>query len=143
VLTLRLGRFAAALGDFYGPLNLLAVMCAINAILCLCVFGASTAPGLILIAILYGISSGVFNSIMAPALMSFAKNNNEIGIRMGLGFLICGFGALGGTPVIGVLLEKTGWIGPVMFSGVTVILGTVMVAISIFYQRREKVTWRV
>jgi hypothetical protein len=62
---------------------------------------------------------------------------------MGLGFLICGFGALGGTPVIGVLLEKTGWIGPVMFSGVTVILGTVMVAISIFYQRMEKVTWRV
>jgi hypothetical protein len=80
---------------------------------------------------------------MAPALMSFAKTNTEIGARMGLGFLICGLGALGGTPVIGILLEKTGWLGPVVFSGVCVMLGTGMVGVSIFYQRREKVNWRV
>jgi MFS family permease len=133
----------AALGDYYGPLNLLVIMCAVNAILCFCFFGAATAPGLILISILYGVSSGVFNSITAPALMSFARTNNEIGSRMGVGFLICGFGALGGTPIIGILLEKTGWIGPVMFSGSMVVLGTGLVSVSIFYQRRERVTWRV
>jgi hypothetical protein len=75
--------------------------------------------------------------------MSFARTNNEIGSRMGVGFLICGFGALGGTPIIGILLEKTGWIGPVMFSGSMVVLGTGLVSVSIFYQRRERVTWRV
>lgn len=133
----------AALGDYYGPLNLLVIMCSINAILCFCFFGAATAPGLILIAILYGVSSGVFNTITAPALMSFAKNNNEIGSRMGVGFLICGFGALGGTPIIGMLLQKVGWVGPVVFSGSMVIAGTVMIGVSIWYQRKEKVTWRV
>jgi MFS family permease len=118
-------------------------MSLINAILCFCFFGANTEPGLILISILYGVSSGVFNSITAPALMSFAKNNNEIGSRMGVGFLICGFGALGGTPIIGLLLEKVGWIGPVVFSGSMVLAGTGMVAGSIYYQRKEKVNWRV
>lgn len=138
-----IGRLSSALGDVYGPLNVLFVMCAVNAILCFCVFGAASAPGLVMISILYGISSGVFNAISAPAIIAFAENKYEIGSRLGVGFLICGFGALGGTPVIGLLLEKTGWIGPVMFSGITVILGTGMTGIAIFYQRKEKGTWRV
>lgn len=133
----------AALGDYYGPLNILLIMSLVNAILCFTFFGAATAPGLILISILYGVSSGVFNAIMAPALMSLAKNNGEIGSRLGVGFLICGFGALGGTPVIGILLEKVGWIGPVVFSGSIVLVGSAMVAGSVYVQRNEKVTWRV
>jgi len=80
---------------------------------------------------------------MAPALMSFAKDSNEIGSRMGLGFLICGFGALGGTPIIGLLLEKVGWIGPVVFSGSMVLAGTAMVGAAVHCQRKDKVNWRV
>lgn len=133
----------AALGDYYGPLNLLLIISLVNAILCFTFFGAATAPGLILISILYGISSGLFNAIMAPALMSLAKNNGEIGSRLGVGFLICGFGALGGTPVIGILLDKVGWIGPVVFSGSMVLAGTGMVGVAVYYQRKEKITWRV
>lgn len=133
----------AVLGDYYGPLNILLIISLINAILCFTFFGAATAPGLILISILYGVSSGLFNAITAPALMSFAKTNGEIGSRLGVGFLICGFGALGGTPVIGLLLEKVGWVGPVVFSGCMVLVGAGLVGAAVFYQRREKVSWKV
>lgn len=80
---------------------------------------------------------------MAPAIMSLSRSKYEIGSRLGVGFLICGFGALAGTPVVGLLLEKVGWLGGVMFSGAMVVVSSGMVGMAILYQRREKGTWRV
>ena len=80
---------------------------------------------------------------MAPALMSLSRTKYEVGSRLGLGFLICGFGALGGTPAVGLLLEKVGWVGGAMFSGAMVVAAGAMVGFAILYQRREKGTWRV
>lgn len=75
--------------------------------------------------------------------MSLSRTKYEIGSRLGVGFLICGFGALAGTPVVGLLLEKVGWFGGVVFSGCMVVVSSGMVGVSILYQRKERGVWKV
>lgn len=75
--------------------------------------------------------------------MSLARTDTEVGSRLGVGFLICGFGALAGTPLTGMLLDRVGWGGGAVFSGGMVVASAGMVGVAIIYQRKEKGSWKV
>jgi MFS family permease len=131
------------LADHFGSLNLLTIMCAGAGVICFAVLGAGSAGGLIVVAILYGFFSGAYASLMTPAIISTSKGVHEVGIRLGFGFLIISFAALTGTPMTGALLDRYGFVAPVVWSGVTVLTGTLCFAVATLLQRRVKGTWKV
>ena len=131
------------LADYFGPYNLLIVMCAGTGVMCFAVFGAGSAGGLIAVAILFGFFQGAYASLVSPAVMATAKNGNEIGTRVGYTFMITSFAALTGTPITGALLKKYGFYAPIVWSGVTVCMGTFFLVIARLYQSRKRNTWKV
>ncbi|KAK8845614.1 hypothetical protein IAR55_006330 [Kwoniella newhampshirensis] len=131
------------LADNSGCLNLLTIMSTVAGIMSFAFFGATNAAGLIIVGILYGFFSGAFISLMAPALISFARDFHEIGLRTGMGLLVMSFAVLTGTPITGALLDKYGFYAPITWSGVTILSGCVCFAISTVLRRREKSTWKV
>ena len=131
------------LADRLGPLNLLSAMSICAGILCFSLFGATSSGGLIVIAILFGFFSGAYVSLIGPSLASMASSHTEIGIRMGMGFLLGSPAALTGTPIAGALLDKYGQYAPITWSGVTVIAGGVVVGLGARLRAREKGTQRV
>jgi len=131
------------LADYVGNLNLLTLMCTGAGIITFAMFGASTPGGLIVVAILFGFFSGAYVSLLSPALISLATHPSEIGLRLGMGFLATSFAALSGTPINGALLTRYGFVAPIVFSGVSILIGSVLFAIATLLQRRIKGTWRV
>jgi hypothetical protein len=59
------------------------------------------------------------------------------------GFLFTSIAALTGTPITGALLDKFGFYAPIIWSGVTVLVGSGLIGGSIVLQRRAKNTWKV
>jgi MFS family permease len=131
------------LADYFGPLNLLTIMCTGSGILCFAVFGADTQAGLVCVAIFFGFFQGAYVSLVSPALIATAKGFHEIGIRIGLGFLLTSFSTLTGTPITGALLDKYGFYAPIVWSGVTVLSGSALLAASRWFQAKDKGTWKV
>jgi len=131
------------LADKFGPLNLLAIMCAGSGIMCFAVFGAGTQGGLIAVAILFGFFQGAYVSLSGPSLIATAKSFNEIGVRMGMGFFIMSFAALTGTPITGALLDRFGKTAPIVWSGMTVLMGSLLIVGSRTFQARAQNTWKV
>ena len=111
--------------------------------LCFSVLGATSDAALIVVAIVFGFFSGAYVSLMSPSLISLAKGHHEIGIRIGMGFLVTSFAALTGTPITGALLAKYGYVAPVVFAGVAVLAGAGCFATATVLQRRVKGTWKV
>ena len=129
--------------DKIGSLNLMIVACFCAGIVCFSIFGAGTPGGLITIAILYGAFSGAYVSLLSPALIAFATNHTEIGLRVGMGFLVVSIPSLVGTPIIGALLEKYGFYAPTIWSGVMILSGCCLLAYANYRLRQRKGTWKV
>lgn len=131
------------IADYFGSINLMFIMCTCSGLLVFAMFGVGTPAGLIVVSLLYGLFSGGFVSLMSPALISLAKDHNEIGIRLGMGMLVMAFAGLTGTPITGVLLDKYGRAAPIIFSGVSVLLGSAIILFAARTRAKEKGTWKV
>ncbi|KAH9942699.1 MFS general substrate transporter [Amylocystis lapponica] len=105
--------------DIFGHLN---VTLPITLILCGLVFamyGVKSTGAVIIFSILYGCISGAFVSLVPPLMAAFARDLDEIGVRIGLCYFIISFAILTGTPITGALLSsKDQWSRPIIFSGV-------------------------
>lgn len=67
---------------------------------------AKTEGPLITVAVLYGITSGVYVAIMAQPVVRMGKIT-EVGMRTGMAFTIMSLGALAGPPISGAILDHT------------------------------------
>ncbi|PPQ79446.1 hypothetical protein CVT26_007719, partial [Gymnopilus dilepis] len=86
--------------------------------------GLSSVASVVVIAVLYGFSSGIYVAIMAPMVAGLADDFSEIGMRMGISFTMAGVGGLIGTPIDGALLtDNFIWWRPAVFSGVCGLVG--------------------
>ncbi|KAJ1301772.1 hypothetical protein OPQ81_009001 [Rhizoctonia solani] len=129
------------IADKLGPFNLLIPCSAISGALIFAMFGIKSSAALIIFSILYGFFSGAYVSLISPMFVSLANGFHEIGIRMGLAFAIVGFAALTGTPIAGALLTRElTWWRPIVFSGIIVLGGCMMLIISRGIQARKKGT---
>ena len=106
-------------------------------------FGAGSSGGLIAVAIIYGFFSGGYNSLFAPALLSLIEDFNQIGIRLGMAFLVTSLAVLTGNPINGALLARYGFYAPIIYSGVFVCVGACAMTTTLVLQRRAKGTWKV
>lgn len=103
-------------------------------------FGVNdSVGGLVIFAILYGFFSGGFLSLLAPVAAMLAKDESEMGLRLGFAYFISSVGILTGTPIAGALLGNTfPWWRAIVFSGVMMFAGLILVLVArTIYARRR------
>ncbi|KAF9001669.1 major facilitator superfamily domain-containing protein [Cyathus striatus] len=132
------------LADKFGVMNLLIPCAAAMGILIFSLFGATNPGGVVVFSILYGFFSGGFISLLGLTFVTMADGVHEIGIRIGIAFLVIAFAALTGTPIDGALLGRDFvWYKAIIFSGVVVFVGTGLLIVSRGKLAVKKGTWRV
>lgn len=99
-----LGRFAPNyIADQYGGVNTLLPL-SVACIITMCMLPlAHTLSGLIAICLVYGFLSGGVIIIPGPTIANLSPNNAEMGVRLGLAYLVAAFGGLLGNPISGAV----------------------------------------
>lgn len=131
-----------AISDKTGTFNLIAPGALILGVLILCMITVTTQAGIITIAVLGGLFSGVFIAMPPVCFVALTKDKSKIGTRIGMGYAMIGFGALAGGPGGGSILGEEGvlnWTGLWTFGGVASLVSGVM----FFALRVAKFGWRV
>jgi len=101
-----------------GLFNLQLLCVTASTILVFAIISVTNIGGTTAFAVLYGFFAGATLSLLPPILASFAKNSDEVGIRVGLGIAVGGFGGLIGLPIAGALLtDRFEWWRPAVFAG--------------------------
>lgn len=132
------------LSNIWGPLNIILVSNLCCAILVFATLFATNAAGIVTIAVLYGIFSGAFVSLISPLTASLANGITEIGIRLGFAFTIIAFGTLIGIPISGALLtDELLWPRMLCFSGSCMICGSGFLFASKYLTVKDKGTWKI
>jgi predicted MFS family arabinose efflux permease len=128
----------------FGPLNLFTIMSGFTAIIVFAYFGArDSTAGLIVVTVLYGVASGSFISLLGPALFGFAKTQGEVGKRVGMAFTLLSVAALTGSPIGGALFDRYGFGSAIVFCGVMIAFGAVLIGLAAVLKGREKGTRKV
>ncbi|KAF9460382.1 major facilitator superfamily domain-containing protein [Collybia nuda] len=129
--------FAASIGVF----TMIIPATAGCGILILSTAAIKDVAGTMTLAVLYGFFSGAYAGLLAPMVGSLAKEDSEIGSRIGICFTFAGFGALIGAPIAGALLTPAFlWWRPILFSGLSVLTGCFLLAVSRFLVSRKRGT---
>ncbi|KAI0754237.1 MFS general substrate transporter [Daedaleopsis nitida] len=103
-----LGRIGGGiLADRHGPLNVLIPGTLAAGFMTYAWPFATTKSPLITVAVLYGITSGIFVALMPQPVVRMGKVT-EVGMRTGMAFTIMSLGALAGPPISGAILDHTG-----------------------------------
>lgn len=126
------GRLGSGwLSDRYGKYNIYIVSGFMSGILVLALWiPVRTEPGTIVFALLFGLFSGAYISLMG-ALVPAISPLEEIGYRNGIMFLCSAIGGLITSPIAGLILETSaGWQGLKLFAGVFLIAGTIGVVMA-------------
>jgi len=119
------------IADQYGQVNVFVPVAFITGILVLAMFGVTSTGAVIVFSILYGFFSGGSLSLMPPGAASMSKSVNEIGLRIGFLCFFTSFALLTGTPIVGALYDVDyHWFRPIIFSGVVIIAGSLVTAVS-------------
>ncbi|KAJ2907278.1 major facilitator superfamily transporter [Zalerion maritima] len=146
VAILNAGSFFGRLGsglvaDKVGKFNVFIISCYLTAILILAMW-TPTADGdgkTIAFAILFGFFSGTYISLIG-GLVADISPPQELGLRMGLTFLMSSLPGLTTSPIAGAILDTSGgWDGLKVFGGVFCMAGTTCVVGS----RVAKTGWKV
>ncbi|KAL5356375.1 MFS general substrate transporter [Aspergillus floccosus] len=117
------------LADYFGGLQVMAPACFLSAIVVFFMRFTHNLPGLIVIALLYGLISGGMVSLPPAIIANLNSKPSEIGTRMGLAYTIAAFGALIGNPIAGACLRSSGTSEPDVqreFQGVWIFAGAFM-----------------
>lgn len=121
------GRIACGImSDRIGPLNSMIPMCFIAAILTMGWPYARSAVSLIIVAIIYGISSGAFVGLLTLPVANMG-DIGDVGRRQGMLFTTLSLGAILGPPISGLINTSTGGYTAVGFyAGGAVILAVIL-----------------
>ncbi|KAL0945864.1 hypothetical protein HGRIS_012148 [Hohenbuehelia grisea] len=133
------------LADRFGPLNIMIPMCFVSGILIFAMLGVQTVAATVVFAVLYGIFSGGFFSLLGACISAFSKDYSELGVRLGFVFFLSAFGPLAGTPIDGALLQGDAftWWKSIVFSGCALLLGTSLLAVARYMLVARKGTRRL
>jgi MFS family permease len=135
------GRLSSGyLSDTLGKFNTFIAACYLSGILILGMWIPATGLGAsIAFALLFGIASGAYVSLMA-ALVAQISPMNELGYRNGISFFGSAIGGLITSPIAGAILEGPGsWVGLKVFAGVMMIGGTTGVVAARFLKTGPKI----
>ncbi|KAI5481298.1 hypothetical protein MNV49_004920 [Pseudohyphozyma bogoriensis] len=94
--------------DRFGFLNSILPVAYYCTLMIYVMVAANSTGGYIAYALFFGIANGAWVSLMTPCIMLLANNVNEIGVRIGLGYLFLAIPTLIGSPIAGALLTRAG-----------------------------------
>lgn len=135
------------LADRLGVYNMILPSIFISAALIFSIFGATNSPGVILVAVLFGFSSGAYISLIPSLLVSLCNNLGELGVKMGCAYSVVAAAMLTGTPIAGALLgqergnsQSLSWWRAIIFTGICAFTGLICMTISrtIFVRRKGR-----
>lgn len=119
------------LADRYtGPLNVFIPMLCGNAIMIFAWLGISNIAGFYVFTVLYGLVAAGFQSLFPTCVGSLSTDLSKAGTRLGMAFSTISFSALVGGPIGGAILQAAhgNYQGPIIWAGLTTVIGTLMVA---------------
>ncbi|KKK22711.1 hypothetical protein P175DRAFT_0508052 [Aspergillus ochraceoroseus IBT 24754] len=106
------------IADHTGPMNMLTPAVTVTSILSFVWIGVHTAPGIIILSVLYGIFSGGFVSLPPVVMITLTKDLRDLGTRLGMLFGIISIALLVGTPIGGAILSSShNFLGLQLFTG--------------------------
>ncbi|EPT01154.1 hypothetical protein FOMPIDRAFT_1023451 [Fomitopsis schrenkii] len=121
------------LADKYGPLNVITPANVVAAVMTYAWPFANDTGGFIVIAIIYGFSSGVFVSLLAPPIVHMGEIK-DVGTRVGMAFTLLALGAVAGPPISGAIQTATdGYKAVGYYAGSAVIFASILLCISRYY----------
>jgi MFS family permease len=116
-------------GDHFGKFNVTIITCALSVIFTLALWiPAHDNASITAFAVLYGIVSGTFVSMISP-LVAQISDIRQIGVRVGTCFMVFSIAALTGNPIAGALInaDNGGYLGLQIFTGVVMAIGTILI----------------
>ncbi|KAG1768546.1 major facilitator superfamily domain-containing protein [Suillus occidentalis] len=134
------GRAASGyIAGFIGVPKMTIIAAISSGLIILGTIGLGSLSSVVILGVLYGASSGVYNAMLAPLMATLAPSPSELGGWMGIFFFVGGLGSLIGTPIAGALLTSNyTWWKPALFAGVTSLAGAVMYIFMGMKVRRNK-----
>ncbi|KAH6889185.1 major facilitator superfamily domain-containing protein [Thelonectria olida] len=119
------------LGDKFGRINTLVGAAVSTSIIIFCWPKAETNASIIVIAALFGFSSGAIISGGSVAITLCTDDPKNIGTYMGVGMALASFSALVGPPVSGAMIDKYhGFEEVTYFGGAMTLFGAVLGAVA-------------
>lgn len=121
-------------GDFLGVFNMAIVFVLYGAILVLALWlpGAASTGAVIAFTVLYGIPLGFFGAAI-PALVARISDIREIGVRIGMTFIMNGIAGLLGNPLSSLLIGVGHTTGARAYDGFKIFCGVAIVISAIFF----------
>ncbi|KAH6658455.1 major facilitator superfamily domain-containing protein [Truncatella angustata] len=137
------------LGDGIGHFNVLtvsALMVGASMLALWLPFGYHPSQaGIIIFALVYGVASGAFVSLMMPCVFKLG-DIQTIGQRFGTFQMVQGLSFLTGLPIMGAILNSqnnTDYSGLQLFASVSCILGTSLLLVATYFVSQSHKTWKV
>ncbi|KAF2009488.1 MFS general substrate transporter [Aaosphaeria arxii CBS 175.79] len=138
-----LGRILGGLAaDETGPTNITYPMTILSGIQCLGMWLVTSDVGvLVVFVILYGFCSGVFIAVL-PVIAAQLSPADKLGGRIGALYTVLAAAQLVGSPIGGSLIQSStdfafGYMGLIVFGGVTLFVGGIVVFISRILQHKD------
>ena len=134
-----------AVADILGPLNVFILIAIVTGVLQLCWIAVDSLGGVLTFAVLYGLSSGAFCSLIPVGVMVLTPDIRTIGTRMGMIFgIAAALGTLIGNPIAGVIVKSpAGYTGLQAFAGGSLILSAPLLLTARIASRGWKVRVKV
>ncbi|KUJ11200.1 MFS monocarboxylate transporter-like protein [Mollisia scopiformis] len=123
------GRLSASVPAHYFSVMLPWVAsCGVSGILCFCWIVSDRLPAFIAFCILYGFFGGALIALPPSIFPVLCPDPNTLGSRMGLSWTTSALSFVIGTPVAGAIidLQHANFLGVQVWSGVTLMVGTVL-----------------
>lgn len=114
----------------FGGMNMLVVAVLIMSISAFCLMAIENTPGLIVVVVFYGFSSGSFFSLQPATFAHLTADRNYIGTRLGMAYAVMSIALLLGSPVGGAFVRSIGYSSAWIWAGVCLALGNVTIGCS-------------
>ncbi|OJI98872.1 hypothetical protein ASPVEDRAFT_50468 [Aspergillus versicolor CBS 583.65] len=122
--------------DKYGRFNFCMLFTFLSGLIALCWTKVTSVAGLVVFAAAYGFTSGAILSLQQVCAVQIATPQT-LGLAVGTIFAASSFSAMASTPISGALSEKYGYLSLSIYSGVSLIVGSVFLGMARLVQSRK------
>ena len=125
-----------------GAIDLFASSSLAGGILVLSWAGIHNLPGFVVFCILYGLLAGIITTLTTVMVPALSPSLNVVGTRLGMAYACSSVGVLVGSPIAAALSDITDgvFLGAQAWSGVTLVLGSLLLVYPWIFIAREKKT---
>ncbi|RAL06182.1 putative MFS monocarboxylate transporter [Aspergillus ibericus CBS 121593] len=121
--------FVGIIADKYGRFNCCVIFTLLSGIIALCWTKATDVAGLVVFAAAYGFTSGAILSLQQACALQLATPRT-VGLAVGVVMASTALSAMAGIPISGELIQKYGYLALSIYSGVSLLVGGVVLGVA-------------